>query len=342
MYGVIREIENAMEKQQFQTLLHREGLKADPGLDYLCGIFDQEEELLGCAGCAGNTVRCLAVREDQQGEGLLGQLMAHLLQVQLRRGNRRVFLYTKPETAEKMKSLGFYEVARSDRAVFLENQKNGFENYCSGLEKLPGQSIAAIVMNANPLTLGHLHLVRQAALENDWVHVFLLSQEAGPIPAELRIRLARQELGAISNVVIHETDSYLISSATFPSYFLKDSDQAIREQAELDLQIFKRLAERLEISSRYAGQEPFSHVTACYNQLMAEKLPQAGIRFREIPRLEAAGRVVSASAVRQAIREGRLGEVRDFLPQGVYSYFASPAGEEVCRRIRAEENVIHY
>ena len=42
------------------------------------------------------------------------------------------------------------------------------------------------MMNANPFTLGHLHLVERAASENDTLHLFILSEEAGPIPFLIR------------------------------------------------------------------------------------------------------------------------------------------------------------
>ena len=42
--------------------------------------------------------------------------------------------------------------------------------------------VAAIVMNANPFTLGHQYLVEKAAAENDLVHLFMVSEDASLFP----------------------------------------------------------------------------------------------------------------------------------------------------------------
>ena len=244
-----------------------------------------------------------------------------------------------------MADLGFHEIARVPNAlVFMENRRNGFARYCDTLlqNKGGGQRIAGIVMNANPFTLGHLHLVEKAARENDTVHLFILSEEAGPIPFSIRRMLVEQGVGHLDNVVCHASGPYLISSATFPSYFLKDSDTAIQAQAELDLLVFGKIAGVLGIQRRYVGQEPGSHVTALYNQVMLQKLPMQGIECTEIPRLTQGAAVISASTVRQAIHDGRTEAIRDWVPESTYAFFQSPQGQAVCAAIQQETNVIHY
>ena len=64
------------------------------------------------------------------------------------------------------------------------------------------------------------------------------------------------------------------------------------------------------------GQEPYSPVTARYNQRMQALLPQWGIRVEEIPRLEG----ISASRVRQLLRQGRLAELQPLVPETIYAY----------------------
>ena len=336
---------DTLAQQQMELLLHQQGIGRDKNLDYSCGIFDAQENLIATGSCFGNTLRCLAVSQDHQGEGLLNEILSHLIEVQMARGNSHLFLYTKPVSAKFMESLGFREIARvPDKAVFMENRRNGFSQYCQQLaaQKRDGAAIASIVMNANPFTLGHLHLVEQAARENDVVHLFVLSEQAGPIPFAVRKKLVLEGIGHLKNVICHDSGPYIISSATFPSYFLKDGDAVIETQAALDLQVFGKIAAVLGIQRRYVGQEKSSHVTALYNAVMKQNLPKQGIQCVEIPRLQAGGQVVSASTVRQAIHDGQLETVRNFLPQSTYAYFAGPEGAAVTAAIRAEKNVIHY
>lgn len=344
MGTVIRPIpaSDAFAQREMDALLRREGIARDGNLDYSCGLYDEEEELLATGSCFGNTLRCLAVAGGRRGEGLLVQVVSHLMDVQARRGNLQVFLYTKPENLAFFEGLGFFEIARSETAVFLENSRTGFPRYCAGLKRLPGEKIAAVVMNANPFTLGHRYLVEQAAKENDGVHLFLLSENFGPIPFPVRRQLVREGIADLPNVVLQETGPYMISSATFPSYFLKDSDSAIRAQAALDTAVFLKLASALGIRRRYVGEEKSSRVTALYNQVMTERLPKAGIDCRILPRLETEGQTISASTVRQAIHDDALETVRQMLPESTYRYFASPEGKPVAEAIRQRKDVIHY
>lgn len=330
---------------QVRALLEREGIRRDGNLDYTCGIFDDNWELIATGSCFGNTIRCLAVSGSHRGEGLLNQIVSHLVEVQLARGSAHLFLYTKPDSARYLSDLGFYEIARVPGSlVFMENRKGGFDRYCASLSPNPqeGQSAAGVVMNANPFTLGHRHLVERAAHENDVVHLFILSEEAGPIPSAVRRELVEQGVRDLPNVFCHATGPYLISSATFPSYFLKDADTVIRTQAELDLLIFCQIARRLGIRKRYVGEERASHVTRLYNQVMGQKLPEAGIQCIQIPRLTRDGAAVSASAVRQAIHDGQLDRIRPWVPPSTYDFFTSPRGASVCAAIQREAEVIHY
>ncbi len=329
-------------QKQLDALLEGEGIRRDGHLDYTCGIFDDDWRLIATGSCFKNTIRCLAVSSDHQGEGLLNRVVTHLMEVQVERGNLHVFLYTKPKSAKFFADLGFAEIARLDDLVFMENRRSGFASYLNALERAPRGRTAAIVMNANPFTLGHRYLVEKAAGENDYVHLFLLSEEAGPIPFAVRRKLVQEGIADLENVILHDSGPYIISAATFPSYFLKDADTVIRAHAALDLSVFGRIAEALHITVRYVGDEPTSRVTALYNEIMAEKLPERGVQCVIVPRLERDGRVVSASTVRQAIHDNALDSVRDMLPETTYRYFASGEAEGVVRAIRAMEDPKHY
>ena len=328
---------------QVDALLTRVGIRRDGHLDYTCGIFD-EGELIATGSCFGNTIRCLAVSGERQGEGLLNQVVSHLMEVQAQRGNTHVFLYTKVGSARFFADLGFYEIARVDgELVFMENRRTGFADYCARLAKTRREGLSsAVVMNANPFTRGHLHLVERAAAESDTVHLFVLSEEAGPIPFAVRRRLVRQGVAHLPNVICHDSGPYIISAATFPSYFLKDEDTVTAAHARLDLTVFGRIAETLGVTVRYVGEEPDSGVTALYNRIMAEHLPEVGVACRVIPRLTLNGRVVSASTVRQAIHDGTPETVADMLPPATAAYFASAEAEPVIRAIQRQKEVRHH
>ncbi|USF26875.1 [Citrate [pro-3S]-lyase] ligase [Firmicutes bacterium ASF500] len=331
-------------QKQVDALLEQEGIRRDGSLDYTCGLFDGDWNLAATGSCFGNTIRCLAVSRDRQGEGLLSQIVSHLMEVQAERGNTHLFLYTKPQSAKFFRDLGFYQIVQvEDRVVFMENRRSGFSDYCAALAQThQGKPSAAVVMNANPFTLGHLCLVERAAAENDTVHLFVLSEEAGPIPFAVRKRLVQLGTAHLPNVVCHDSGPYIISGATFPSYFLKDEDAVIRAHAALDLEVFGRIAPCLNITRRYVGEEKASRVTSLYNEIMARRLPELGVECRVIPRLERGGQPVSASTVRQAVHSGRLEDIRPLVPAATWDYFSSSEAQPVIESIRRENNVIHY
>ena len=118
-------------------LLADESIRRDAHLDYTCALFDEELNAVATGSCFGNTLRCLAVSHEHQGEGLMNEIITHLVQLQFERGNYHLFLYTKVSTAKFFRDLGFYEIVRiegeGNGVVFMENRRTGFADYLKAL-----------------------------------------------------------------------------------------------------------------------------------------------------------------------------------------------------------------
>ena len=329
---------------QIDALLQKEGITRDAHLDYICAMRDGNDEIIATGSCFGCTLRCFAVSSEHQGEGLLNEIISHLMEVQYARGNMHLFLYTKIKSAKFFGDLGFYEIARVDGTlVFMENRKNGFPSYLKALEKTKKDGVsAALVMNANPFTLGHQYLVETAAAQCDTLHLFVLSEDASLVPFSVRKKLVQAGVAHIPNVVLHDSGPYIISSATFPSYFLKDEAAVIDGHARLDLAVFTRIAQALNVTHRFVGEEPTSQVTGLYNKIMAQELPKAGITCHIIPRKESGGKAISASTVRVALQNGDWELLKALVPPTTLQYFTSPEATPVLERIRRAGNVVHY
>lgn len=355
---------------QIEKLLQEEGIRRDPNLDYTCGMYDEDMNIIATGSLFGNTLRCMAVSHLHQGEGLMNEIVTHLIEIQFERGNTHLFLYTKCDTAKFFGDLGFSEIARvSDQFVFMENKRTGFSDYLKKLQNScskstlespensmsvsgdngdniecsqSAQNIAALVMNANPFTNGHLYLVEKAAAENDILHLFMVSEDASLVPYSVRKRLIMEATSHLPNICYHDSGPYIISNATFPSYFQKDESSVITGHALLDLTIFKSIAQTLHINRRYVGEEPTSQVTGIYNQIMAEELPKSNIECIIVPRLESNGAAISASTVRQAIHDGKIDSIKPLVPEATYKFFTSSEADEIIKKIREHKNVIHY
>ena len=333
--------------KQIKLLLQTEGIRRDSHLDYTCVMYDDDMQVIATGSCFGSTLRCMAVSHTHQGEGLMNEIVSHLISVQYARGNTHLFLYTKCSSAAFFSSLGFHEIVRiPDQIVFMENKPRGFSDYLVSLQKSSpstgDQKVAAIVMNANPFTLGHQYLVEKAAAENDLVHLFLVSEDRSLFPASIRRRLVQDGIAHLKNVILHDTASYIISQATFPGYFQKDETAVLESQARLDLTVFSRIAETLSIQKRYVGEEPFSQVTGLYNRIMQQELSLHDIKTVIVPRFCRNEVPVSASAVRQAVRENDMAALSQLVPASTLSWIQSPDAAPIIVNIKVADNVIHY
>ena len=329
---------------QIDSLLMQEGISRDANLDYICAMYDEDYQIIATGSCFANTLRCFAVSSTHQGEGLLNQIITHLMDIQYQRGNLHLFLYTKISSAKFFQDLGFYEIARvDDTLVFMENRKNGFTDYLTNLSKAKSNGLsAALVMNAHPFTLGHQYLVEKASSQCDTLHLFVVSEDASLIPFSVRKKLVLAGTSHLANVICHDCGPYIISNATFPSYFLKDEESVIKGHAKLDLIIFSKIAEALSIARRYVGDEPTSQVTGIYNQIMSSELPLAGIDCIIVPRKQIMKQPISASTVRQLIKNGDFEALKQFVPMSTLNYFKSEEAAPIIERICQTKNVIHY
>jgi [citrate (pro-3S)-lyase] ligase len=177
-------------------------------------------------------------------------------------------------------------------------------------------------MNANPFTLGHRYLIETAARECDRLYVFVPSEDRSCFSAADRMEMVRLGTSDLQNVTVLPTGPYLISSATFPTYFLKENASPSDVQCRLDTAIFtKHYAPRLSITRRYVGTEPHCPVTKSYNRVMAQLLPAAGITFIEVPRLEMQNAPISASSVRELLTQHK--DIRFLVPDSTYQYLLS-------------------
>jgi len=165
---------------------------------------------------------------------------------------------------------------------------------------------AAVVMNANPFTLGHRYLVETALKVADKVAVFVVQEEASAFPFSVRLTLVSEGLSDLEQVQVLPGGNYMVSLASFPSYFTGDQKHAAAH-ASLDATIFAlRVAPDLGLDVRFVGAEPLCRVTAAYNETLQRILPVHSIRCIEVPRLCEGADVVSASKVRAFLQQRPL------------------------------------
>jgi [citrate (pro-3S)-lyase] ligase len=334
--------------------LARYDLKLPEGIDYGLGYFE-ENILKGTAFLAKNIICGLCTEPHSQGLGVAAALISKIILIGADRGIGHFLLFTKPAQADKFGSLGFNLLAQTQMASLLELGQPDYLawiNQTRGLIQNFGQlplasdsrsdksrpAFGSVVMNANPFTLGHKHLVREGLKACQRLVVFVVQEEASCFPFDVRLKLVTQGLAEFPGVIVVPSGPYMVSRASFPAYFTDDLQLGI-VQAKLDCQIFaSKIAPDLNIKVRFLGEEPFSEVTNEYNLAASEIFPRMGLNFFIVPRLKERDEPISASAVRDLLRDNscpdRRSKLSALVPETTLNYLMSANAKAVLETLQ--------
>ena len=308
-----------------ENFLAKSDLRLDD-MDYYAAVVDRESySMLAGGGFKDDIIKCIAVDDSLRGTGMSQQLISHLMSQMNAQGHNNVKVFTKPGNIDIFESLGFKTLGESSKAILLENGLDGLSSYVSYLKSLKREgNNGIIVMNANPFTLGHQYLVEQAAAQVDNLYVIVVAEDKSLFSSDERQAMVTAGCAHLKNVTVCRGSSYIISAATFPSYFIKQASDAALAQIELDLDITARhIAPALGATVRFVGSEPSDELTRAYNSAMHDMLPQRGIKVIELPRLEKEGNHISASAVRLLLENGNLLQAMKFVPSTTLPYLVA-------------------
>ena len=306
------------KKSKWCSLLQKAELSWDEQLDSTVLVWEGES-LIATGSRWGNILKCIAVDDNYRGQDLTATVITQLRQDAFAAGYSHLFLYTKPRNEFMFSNLLFHPIARTSDVLLMENRQNGIADFLNNLPMAEGKTVGAAIMHCDPFTKGHRYLIETAAKECDRVYIFVLSEDRGNFPAKDRLELVKKGTADLTNVTVLPTGPYLISAATFPTYFLKEQNKAALVQCQLDIEIFtKYFAPKFGITRRYVGTEPLCPITSQYNDALAAALPEKGIQLRQIPRLESAGIPISASAVRAALNDKKT--LEQLVPKTTLAY----------------------
>jgi len=333
-------LNNEREKKELSEFMEKQGLRLEEDIEYSTALLDAGK-IAAAGSLGGRVLKCIAVGEKYKNTGLSSRIVTGLINEAYTRGITHLFIYTKPENKIIFNELGFHPIAEvPEESVLMENRADGIKSYIGEIVRESGEKgiSGAVVVNCNPFTLGHKYLIERAASQCRYLHVFVLWEEKSSFPAEVRYRLVQEGISHLSNVILHKGKDYIISDATFPSYFMKTYDQWAEAYARLDIEIFARhIAPALDIRKRFAGEEPYCRVTAVYNSVMQKTLPACGIDVRIIPRARVNGEPVSASRVRALIKSGEVEKVSELVPESTYRFLLSSEAEDIIRHIQSTD-----
>lgn len=324
------------ETKEVKNFLENFSLKYED-VDYTVVIRENNDIIATCSK-KENILKCFAINENYQGLGLSNNLISKVTEQLFLEGKYHSFIFTKPENQFLFEGLGYKNIFTTDKVSLLES---GNKNINSSLDKLKNdykiddnKEYAALVMNCNPFTLGHRYIVEIAAKENENVIIFVVEEDKSAFTFETRFKLIKEGTKDLKNVTVIPAGEYVISSATFPNYFLKKNDDELKEYTKLDCNIFgKYFAKKFNIKRRYVGTEPHCKVTNTYNISMQEILPKYNVEVKLINRKKMQNDAISASEVRKLLKEGHIEKVKNLLPKASFDFLLSKEGELVINRL---------
>lgn len=322
-------LNDASTRKKWEQLLSSLGLhdfsdREVDVIDHTIGLVDEDGSLVGTGSVAGNVLKYIGVKNEDAEQGArFNKVVSSLMQYLVNEKIFHSFVFTKAKYASSFEHLHFNLLAKTDVAAFLEYGTPDVDEFVEKLPKVKDQAnkkVAAIVMNANPFTLGHQHLVKLASEENDLVYVFVVANDVSLFSFSERMKLVKEGTKEFNNVKVVSGGDYMVSPATFPAYFLKTPDDLISVQTTIDASVFKnKIAPGLNITRRYIGKEPFSRTTHYYNVSLAHELGP-DIEVIVVKRLEEENEIVTATKVRQLIKAGNLKEINKFVPESSYEF----------------------
>jgi [citrate (pro-3S)-lyase] ligase len=297
-------------------------------VDATIALCNSSGVIVGTGSYQGNVLKYLAVADEYRETPAFATITTHLFNVLMNR-YKTVFVYTKPANIIKFEGLGFKLIAKADPLyAVLELGTNTIEDYKEYLKSKKrddAKTAASIVMNCNPFTNGHRYLIEQASSNNDILYLFVVEEDRSVFPFKTRWELIEKGIKHLNNVIMLKGSNYVISGATFPSYFLKEAkfNEITEKQTELDVNIFcEHIVPVMNINRRYVGTEVYCQTTAEYNKTMAAILPKYNVELIEIERktINNSDNYISASKVRAFIKSGQIEELKKYVPDTTFNY----------------------
>ena len=324
-------------REEVENFLNGFDLILDNDVDYTI-VIRNEAGLVATCSKAKNVLKCFAVGEEFRGQGITSLLISTLIDKLFNQGIYHSFIFTKPDKAHIFASLN-YKLLHCNKDVAL--LENGIYDINKSLEEMKkiydigaGEK-AAVVMNCNPFTLGHKYLIEETSKNNKEVLVFIVEEDKSLFPFKTRYELVCKGVSHLKNVKVLPGGEYIISSATFPSYFLREEGQKLRAYVDLDASIFaKYFCKSLNITKRYVGEEPYCKVTEEYNQALKKVLPLYGVEVKQVIRKEYGHIAISASRVRNLIKEGNINDLNNLLPKVTLEFLNTNSGREIVEKIK--------
>lgn len=329
----IKEVILDSERNEQIAFLAKHHLDYEWDIDYAITIHDQDE-IIATASIANNVMKCFLIKEEYKGLGITNKLFYHLENVLIDRGMNHYFVFTSPENEQIFTSLNMTRIVKTMNTVLLEGGKQITQELTRLKEEyqLSDDKKGCIIINANPLTNGHMYLIDEARKASKELLIFVVSEDLSTFPFEDRFAIIKEATKDMEDVTVLPSLSYLVSRITFPKYFLREDQLVNSEQTLIDVLVYKEYYRKIfNIKNRFLGEEPYSYNTNKYNETLKSYLND---QITIIKRKEHNNKAISASTVRKLIKADKMDHLSEYVPKATLDYLKTAKGQLIVQKIK--------
>ncbi|MDR3214826.1 MAG: adenylyltransferase/cytidyltransferase family protein [Bacilli bacterium] len=298
---------------KLESFISNQNLYFDENID-LALVIKENNEIVACACKKDNIFKMIAVADNYQSNNYVSTLISELINKGYQEGYNQFFIYTKLIYEDIFSSFGFKKIVSYQEIGFFEKAVVSFDEYYLKYQN-NYHNKGCIVMNANPFTLGHYYLVKKALEKVDYLYVFVVEEDKSYFDFKTRFNLVKKALSNLENVKVIPSGPYIISQATFPTYFLKSLDKASEYYANIDSLLFIKIMNLLNINYRFVGSEPLDKLTNYYNQVLHHNLKD---KLIIIDRKSINNNIVSASLIRKLLLNKKYDDIKELVKEELY------------------------
>ncbi|MDR1782044.1 MAG: adenylyltransferase/cytidyltransferase family protein [Bacilli bacterium] len=293
---------------KLKTFIIKQNLFFDKDID-TCLIIKENDNIVACACKKDNIFKMIAVDESYQSNNYVATLLSELINISYSQGYSHFFIYTKMMYQNIFVSFGFKLIVYYQEIGFFEKGSIDINSYYLDYYN-DNTNKGCIVMNANPFTKGHYFLIKEALKKVDFLYVFVVEEDKSFFNFKTRFKLIKEATKHLNNILVIPSGPYIISQATFPTYFLKNLNDASEYYANIDGLTFKKIMNLLNINYRFVGNEPLDNLTNYYNSCLKNILHDQLII---IERLSNEEDIISASKVRMLLTNKEFNKIKNYV-----------------------------
>lgn len=210
-----------------------------------------------------------------------------------------------------------------EKSFEFDDSFTEFQNYLCQFKRKKTDRCGSILVNCNPITLGHQHLIDTACSNVDHLFLFVIESEKSEFSFEDRFNMVQLNYRDNKKVTVLKGGKFMCSEYIIPEYFNKDNHNGPEHVKGLEFESFcfgRKIAPILNIKDIWLGDEPNCNLTRYYNTFMQHAMPEYGINVNIIERILVDNRPISASSVRKNINEKEYTKVKALVSEKTYAY----------------------